>query len=166
MSKVFGANVAKVLETTGRATLCRLPGDYRTVLRGTLYLDGGGLVAPFVALCTVGMPWDVLQQMPRIMCHDYWVIRGGAEWHLLLDGSLCLDFPPRWKDHIELVLVRHGEAAANSYAAEYLFNSAQWLLNHHKYAFQEGLKKWPSSWPGWPHNVDRALEIYARSRAA
>lgn len=93
-------------------------------------------------------------------------MQGGADWHIYPSGGLCLDLPSRWDDRVyEARLIFELNEAA-MFAAEYFFNSAQWLLNHHRYAHQEGLTEWPKDWAGWAHYGVGPREYFKLSHAA
>lgn len=121
------------------------------VVRGVLNLSHDEVKTSIVARCTFqfGANWSMC--LPVVSTDEPWLIRGGAEWHIFSNGSICYVYAPHWRDEVAAVLAEFDIEAAAAFAATWCVHSTQWLLYRHHFAFEHGLKKWPAQWPFWSH---------------
>lgn len=127
------------------------------VFDALLHLDDRDILSDCRALCTVSVRagWDRL--LPRIRCHEPWVTRD-VDWHVYPNGELCIEIDQRWADVMRYSQVHMSADEVAQYAADFFFNSTNWLLARHRYAFENSLSVWPSAWPQWAHGAKGVQE--------
>lgn len=141
---------AVALSHVGRGTFNQKQNGPSCLLIGNVRI-GSDIIAGMGVLCTVEPTHQWQREIPKISCLESWIRRGDMDWHAYDDGSLCVEVALRWRDEIAKVATTHSEAQTLCFAAEYLLNSAAWLITRHRYALENGLKKWPTTWPYWAH---------------
>jgi hypothetical protein len=125
---------------------------------GFLNLSHDDIQTAICARCSFEFVVDWINRVPVVSTNDAWLRRGGADWHVYRDGSLCYVYAPQWRDEVAAVLSEHDLGEAASFAASWCLHSVRWLLYRHHFAFEHGIKKWPSEWPFWPHGNKAEIE--------
>ncbi len=153
---------AAALSDVGRGSFNPKENGPSCLLIGTLMI-GGDVVGGMGVLCSVEPTLQWQKEIPKISCLEPWIRRGDMDWHAYEDGSLCVEVAPRWHDEITKVAKTHPEAQTLRFAAEYLLNSAAWLITRHRYAFENHLTKWPKTWRYWAHGPQGNRDYHKES---
>ena len=132
---------------------------------GSLSMEPAGPDARVFTGChwMISHPWRA--RCPRVFCDASWITRGGADWHLNVDGSLCYVHPQQWCECAgRLVKTIHGTNLSQIFA-DFAYNNLRWLLQCHLEAHRLGLTAWPAAWPQWLHGATGS-EQYRREGSA
>jgi hypothetical protein len=125
---------------------------------GLLNLSHDSVSTSKTAWCAFYLRPEWIEEMPVVFCLEDWTIRE-IDWHMNEQGWVCYELPERWTDTMRTVAGQEGVACAAKFGAVWCLESVKWLLYRHYFASITGLRKWPASWPQWPHGR-RAQDVY------
>lgn len=115
-------------------------------------------VRPHISSAPVQIPvrvefsstWPMILPLLFLNSMPSWV-RTGAEWHVAINGGVCLEWHERWADHLDL-LGTNTDADIADVAAQWITRSAAHTLHVHFTCHVRGRLRWPKSVPFWAHD--------------
>lgn len=127
------------------------------IVTGSLNLSHDEIKTSISARCSFRFGTNWPSYPPIVSTNEPWLNRD-PEWHAYSDGSLCYLYARHWLDEVAPMVSKYDIAVAADFGAYWCIRSVQWLLYRHHFAFEHGIKKWPTQWPFWSHGQKAEFE--------